>query len=104
MPGGGAPYKVVWIDGRPPKYWVFLGGAFLAFCLAWVILVMLFWRFGQTVPDSIHTSSRFYDGKLYYFPPIVLWLHDCGLFVVMAWMFILAAIMAFYRKMVPRDS
>ena len=103
MPGG-ARYKVVWIDGKPPKYWVLLGRAFLAFCVVWVMLEILFWRFGQTVQDSIHSSSRLYHGKLYYFPPIVLWLHDFGLFIMMAWMFVLAVIMAFYRKMVPRNS
>ena len=104
LPGGGAPYKVVWVDGKPPKYWVLLGRAFLAFCLVWVMLQIFFWRFGQTSPDFIHSSSRLYDGKLYYFPPIVLWLHDFGLFIVMAWMFVLAVIIAFYRKMVPRNS
>src|SRR6266567_2768667 len=86
------------------KYWVVLGSAFLAFCFAWVLLEIFFSRFRQTVPDSIHSSSRLYEGKLYYFPTIVLWFHDFGLFVVMAWMFVLAAIMAFYRKMVPRNS
>src|SRR5216684_3582526 len=101
---GGARYKVVWIDGKPPKYWVLLGRAFLAFCVVWVMLEILFWRFGQTVQDSIHSSSRLYHGKLYYFPPIVLWLRDFGLFIMMAWMFVLAVIMAFYRKMVPRNS
>jgi hypothetical protein len=101
---GGARMKVVWIDGKPPKYWVLLGRAFLAFCFVWVMVAIFFRRFGQTVPDSFHSSSRLYDGKLYYFPPIVLLLHDFGSFVVMAWMFVLAVIMAFYRKMVPRDS
>jgi hypothetical protein len=104
LPGGSRYYKYVWTDGKPPKYWVVLGIVFLAFCIVWVMLEIFFWRFGQPVPDSIHSASRLYDGKLYYFPTIVLWLHDFGLFVVMAWMFVLAAIMAFYRKMVPRNS
>ena len=103
LPGGSRYFKLVWTAGKPPKYWVVLASTFLAFCLGWVTLEILFWRFGQTVHDSIHSSSRLYDGKVYYFPPIVLWLHDFGLFVVMAWMFVLAAIMAFYRKMVPRN-
>ncbi len=117
MPGGGRYHKFVWTGGKPPKYWVALGSAFLVFCLVWVMVEIffwrlgqpsmveiLFWRLGQPSPDSIHSSSRLYDGKLYYFPTIVLWLHDFGLFVVMAWMFVLAAIMAFHRKVVPRNS
>jgi len=52
----------------------------------------------------MHSASRLYDGKLYYFPASVLWFHDFDLFIVMAWMFILGAIMAFYRKIVPRNS
>lgn len=104
LPGGSRHYKLVWTDGKPPKYWVVLGSAFLAFCFVWVALEVFFRRLGQTAPDSVHSTSRFYDGKLYYFPPIVLWLHDFGLFVVIAWMFVLAAIAAFYRKMIPRNS
>jgi len=104
LPGGGRYHKFVWTGGKPPKYWVALGSAFLVFCLVWVMVEIFFWRLGQPSPDSIHSSSRLYDGKLYYFPTIVLWLHDFGLFVVMAWMFVLVAIMAFYRKMVPRNS
>ncbi len=104
LPGGSRYYKFVWIDGKPPKFWVVLGSGFLAFCFAWVMLEIFFWRFSQAVPDSMHSSPRLYDGKLYYFPTTVLWLHDFGLFVVMACMFILAAIMAFYRKLVPRNS
>jgi hypothetical protein len=68
------------------------------------MLEIFFWRLGQVAPDSIQSSSRLYDGKLYYFPTIALWLHDFGLFVAMAWMFVPAAIMAFYREMVPRGS
>ena len=104
LPGVGGHIKFVWTDGKPPKYWVFLCGAFLVFCLAWVTLAIFFSRFGQVVPDSMHSASRLYDGKLYYFPTFVLWLYDFGLFIVMVWMFVLVAIMAFYRKMVPRDS
>src|SRR6266849_4990769 len=104
LPGGSRHYKYVWTDGKPPKYWVFLGSAFLVFCLAWVILAIFFSRFGQVLPDSMHSASRLYDGKLYYFPASVLWFHDFDLFIVMAWMFILGAIMAFYRKIVPRNS
>jgi len=44
-----------------------------------------------------------YNNKIYYFPSFVLWLHDFGLFIVMGWMFVLGAIMVFYRKMVPID-
>ena len=102
MPGFGR-IKVVWVDGKPPRYWVFLGLAFLSFSLVWLMLELLFWRFGQTHPDGMHSSSRLLSEKVYYFPAIVLWLHDYGLFVEMAWMFVLGVIMAFYRKMVPRD-
>jgi hypothetical protein len=104
LPGGRRYYKFVWTDGKPPKYWVALGSAFLAFSFAWVMLEIFFWRLGQTAPDSIHSSFRLHEGKLYHFPTLVLWLQDFGLFVVMAWMFVLAAIMAFYRKLVPGNS
>jgi hypothetical protein len=104
LPGGSRHHKFVWADGKPPKYWVILATAFLAFCFIWVLLVVFFWRFGQAVPDSMHSSARLFDGKIYYFPAFVLWLRDFGLLIVMAWMFILAVIMAFYRIMVPRDS
>ncbi len=102
MPGA-SQIKVVWIHGKPPKYWVILGVAFLAFCAAWILLALSFWRFARSASDAMHTSSRMYNNKIYYFPSFVLWLHDFGLFIVMGWMFVLGAIMVFYRKMVPID-
>ncbi len=102
MPGCGR-IKVVWVDGKPPRYWVILGLTFLSFCLVWLMLDHFFRRFGLTHPDTLHSSSRLFDGKVYYFPAMILWLHDYGLFVMMAWMFVLAVIMSFYRRMVPRD-
>jgi hypothetical protein len=100
---GGSRIKVVWVDGKPPRYWVILGLTFLSFCLFWLMLELFFWRFGQAHPDGVYSSSRLGGDKVRYLPAIVLWLHDYGLFVVMAWMFVLAVIMAFYRKMVPRE-
>jgi hypothetical protein len=104
LPGGSRYFKVVWTGGKPPRYWVILSIPFLAFCLVWVLFKVFFWRFGQNMPDSMHSSARFFYGRIYYFPALVLWMHDFGLFVVMAWIFVLGVIMAFYRKMVPRDS
>jgi hypothetical protein len=101
---GGSRIKYVWVDGKPPKYWVILGVAFLVYCAVWILLVVFFWRFARSAPDALHFSSRMYNNKIYYFPSFVMWLHDFGLFIVMGWMFVLAAIMALYRKMVPRDS
>jgi len=103
VPGGTRAYKFVWVNGKPPRYWTILAIALLLFSLFWVMLAHFFWRFGLTHSDALHSSSRFFDDKVYYFPAVVLWLHDYGLFVVMAWMFVLAVIMAFYRRMVPRN-
>jgi hypothetical protein len=101
MPGGRV-YKFVWVDGKPPRYWTICAIALLLFALGWLTLAHFFLRFGLTHPDAMHSSSRVFDDKVYYFPAAVLWLHDYGLFVVMAWMFVLALIMAFHRRMVPR--
>ena len=103
MPGG-TRIKVVWVNGKPPKYLVILNCLTVVLSLVWLLVLMSFGRFGQIVPDALHSSARFYQGKIYYFPSSVLWFHDFGWFAIFALVSIVAVATSFYRKMVPPDS
>jgi hypothetical protein len=104
MPGGSRNHRFVWIDGKPPRYWVVLGILFLVFVLLWILALINFERFGRPAPDSFHSTAVLEDTGIRFYPPFLFWLVYLGLFVVMAWMFGLGVIMAFKRKIVYEDN
>jgi hypothetical protein len=102
MVGGTRSHKFVWVDGKPPRYWVCLAILFLAFVLLWILAVATFERFGRPTPDSFHSVAALEDSGLKFYPPVVFLLVYRGLFVIMAWLFVLGLIMAFNRVRASR--
>jgi hypothetical protein len=102
MLGGSRNYKFVWVDGKPPRYWVFL--AILFFVLVWLLVFLNFEAFGRPSPDSLHTVATWEASGLRFYPAILIWLQYRGLFLAMAWLFVLAVTMAFNRIAVRREK
>ena len=101
MPGAGRPFKYVWVDGKAPRYWTVMAIALCAFVLCWVSIISNLPRFAAAKPDTIHSYPMMGNGSsIHYYPSVVVWIAEYGLFIVVAWMFVLALIMAFKRTMV----
>jgi hypothetical protein len=104
LPGGSRLHTPVWIDGKAPRYWVVMAVALLLFSLSWVLIIHYLHSFATTKPDAMHSLSMMTGNHVQYYPRIVVWVAEYGLFVVMVWMFILALIMAFKRRMVLKEN
>ena len=104
MLGGSRNYKFVWVDGTAPRYWVFLAILFSPFVLVWLLVFLNFETFGRPSPDSLHTVAMWEDSGLRFYPAILIWLQYRGLFLAMAWLFVLAVTMAFNRIAVRREK
>ena len=100
MPGGGRPFTYVWVDGKAPRYWTVMAIALCVFVLCWFSIIGNLPRFATTKPDSIHSLSIMKGSFIQYYPPVVVWIAEYGLFMVMGWIFVLALIMAFKRTVV----
>jgi hypothetical protein len=74
--------------------------ALCVFVFLWISIISNLRRFATTEPDRIHSFSIMNGNRIHYYPPVVVWIAEYGLFIVMAWLFILALVMAFKRTMV----
>jgi hypothetical protein len=104
LPGASSRFTYVWNEGKPPRYWVVLAVMLLIFVFFWVLTIHYLSSFARVKPDPMHSVSMMEGNVVRYYPPVVIWIAYYGLFIVMAWMFILAVIMAFKRTMVPRGK
>jgi hypothetical protein len=100
VPGSRRSFKYVWVDGKPPRYFVGLGIGLLAFVCIWLGLLILGDRFAVSAPDTLHRAPLLRHGRVVYLPPGVVWLVYQGLFVVMGWLLLLGIVMAFKRQAV----
>jgi hypothetical protein len=100
VPGLRRSFKYVWIEGRPPRYFVQLGIGLMGFVCVWSLLAVFGGKLAVSNPDGFHRTPFPYHGSVVYFPPGVVWLVYHGLFVVMGWLFLLGLIMAFKREAV----
>jgi hypothetical protein len=100
LPGGSRLYEPVWVDGKAPRYWAVMAVALILFSVSWVLIIWYLQGFATTKPDALHSLSMMKGNHIQYYPPVVVWVAEYGLFVVMVWVFILALIVAFKRTMV----
>jgi hypothetical protein len=70
----------------------------------WIWLAYSAQDFAKSQPDAVHMVSRTVGSRIYYYPRVILWIRDYGLFVIMAWTFILGVIMASKRSAIRRGA
>src|SRR5208282_5168436 len=97
LPGGSRASIHVWDEGKPPRYWVVLAILLLCFVAFWLLTVYFLPNAASAKPDNLHTVPRFVGNRIEFFPVLLVWVVDYGLFVVMVWLFLLGLIMAVKR-------
>ena len=104
MPGGYRAFNYVWDGGKPPRYWVVLVILLFCFLLVWLLTVHFLPSTSSIKSDNLHSVPRFAGNRIEFYPPVLVWVADYGLFVMMVWLFLLGLIMAFKRTAVPTAS
>jgi hypothetical protein len=104
LPGGSRVFIYVREEGKPPRYWVVLAILLLCFVLLWLLTVYFLPKASSAKPDNLHSVPRFVGNRIEFFPGLLVWIVDYGLFVVMVWVFPLGLIMAVKRTPVPRGT
>jgi uncharacterized membrane protein YhaH (DUF805 family) len=104
LPGGPRVNIHVWEEGRPPRYWVVFAILLLCFVAFWLLTVYFLPSASSAKPDNLHSVPRFVGNRIEFFPAVLVWVVDYGLFVVMVWLFLLGLIMAVKRTSVPKGT